>query len=173
MEFRKAVEADIHRIMEIINQAKDYLKSNGIDQWQDGYPNPEIIKSDIKNNYGYVLVYNKEIIATVAVSFDGEKTYEKIYNGKWITDDRYAVVHRLAVDNKYKGQGLSSIILNNIEKLCLNNGVYSIKVDTHEENLSMQRLLKKNNFIYCGTIYLENRSKRLAYEKVLTIHNYY
>ncbi|NLM75522.1 MAG: GNAT family N-acetyltransferase [Clostridiaceae bacterium] len=167
MEFRRAVEADINRIMEIIEQAKFSLKAKGIDQWQNGYPNPDIIRSDIENNYGYVLVNDKKIIATVAVSFEGEKTYEKIYNGNWTADVEYAVVHRLAVDNEYKGRGIASVLLSNIEKLCLNNGIYSIRVDTHEDNIPMQSLLKKNNFIYCGIIYLEDKSKRLAYEKVL------
>jgi len=167
MEFRRAVEDDISRIMEIIEQARAYFRSKGIDQWQNGYPNPDIIGSDIKNNYGYVLLKDNKIIATVAVSFDGEKTYEKIYGGRWITDGEYAVIHRLAVDNGYKGQGIASVILEHIEELCIANGVYRIKVDTHEDNLSMQRLLEKNNFVHCGIIYLEDGSKRLAYEKVL------
>ena len=39
MEFRKALEADIENIMEIIRQARNYFKENGIDQWQNNYPN--------------------------------------------------------------------------------------------------------------------------------------
>ena len=43
----------------------------------------------------------------------------------------------------------------------------SIKVDTHEQNLSMQKLLRKNNFEHCGIIYLQDNSKRIAFEKIL------
>lgn len=168
MEFRKAVEEDIDGIMEIIRQAQSYLRGKGVDQWQNNYPNAEIISEDIANNYGYVLVDGDIIAATVSVSFDGEKTYETIYDGEWLTTNgEFAVVHRIALHNNYKGSGISSEFIKNIEKLCLDKDVHSIKIDTHEENLSMQNLLKKNDFKYCGIIYLEDGNKRVAFEKVL------
>lgn len=167
MEFRRAVEEDINNIMNIIKQAQAYFKEKGINQWQDNYPNNKTISSDIAEKNSYVLIKDNNIVATAAVSFDGEKTYESIYEGEWISNNEYAVIHRIAVDNTYKGSGMSSQIIKNVEQLCLNKGIYSIKVDTHEENISMQKLLKKNKFQYCGMIYLEDRSKRIAFEKIL------
>lgn len=167
MEFRKTDIIDINQVMNIIKQAQTYFKHQGIDQWQNNYPNTEIIRKDIENNYSYVLVKEQNIVATAAISFDGEKTYNHIYDGQWITNDDYAVIHRIAVDSNYKGLGLSSEIIKNVEMLCLNRGIHSIKVDTHEENLSMQKMLKKNEFEYCGIIYLEEGSKRIAFEKKL------
>jgi len=168
MEFRKSKETDINDIMNIIRQAQAYFKEHGIDQWQNNYPNTETISNDVHNNNSYVLLKDNKIVATVAVSFDGEKTYDSIYEGEWISNNEFAVIHRIAVDNTCKGLGLSSQIIKNVEKLCLNKGVCSIKVDTHEENISMQKLLKKNKFQYCGIIYLEDGSKRIAFEKILT-----
>lgn len=165
MEFRKSVEADINGIMNIIKQAQEYFKEQGINQWQNNYPNPKTINDDIANKNSYVLLKEMKIVATAAISFDGEKTYDTIYEGEWISNNKYAVIHRIAVDNTYKGFGLSSEIMKNVEKLCLNNGVHSIKVDTHEENAPMQKLLEKNQFKYCGIIYLEDGSKRIAFEK--------
>lgn len=167
MEIRKAVMSDINSIMNIIKQAQNYFKEQGINQWQNNYPNIETIKNDIDKGYGYVLLKEGEVVGTVAVSFDGEKTYEKIYDGKWISNCEYAVIHRIAVDSNSKGQGLASVIFNNIEKMCLERNVKSIRIDTHEDNKSMQRLIEKNGFQYCGIIYLEDRSKRLAYEKLI------
>lgn len=167
MKFRKALETDINNIMNIISQAQAYFKKQGINQWQNNYPNFETISNDIDNNHSYVLLKEDNIVATTAVSFDGEKTYDSIYEGQWISNNEYAVIHRIAVDNNCKGLGLSSKIIKNVEELCLKKGVYSIKVDTHEENLSMQKLLKKNKFQYCGIIYLEDGSKRIAFEKIL------
>lgn len=167
MEFRKAAETDINNIMNIIKQAQTYFKEQGINQWQNNYPNVETISNDIANKNSYVLLKDNNIVATAAVSFDGEKTYNSIYEGEWISNNEYAVIHRIAVDNTYKGLGLSSQIIKHVEELCLNKGVHSIKVDTHEENISMQKLLKKNKFQYCGIIYLEDGSKRIAFEKTL------
>lgn len=166
MEFRKAFKSDANSIMNIIKQAQDYFKEQEIDQWQDNYPNYETVCNDITNNYGYVLLKDNIIIGTAAVSFDGEKTYEHIYDGEWISDGEYVVIHRIAIDSKYKGKGLASLILENVEKICLGKNVHSIKIDTHRENLAMQKLLKKNGFKYCGIIYLEDGSGRIAFEKI-------
>lgn len=167
MEFNKATEEDVNSIMNIIRQAQDYFKEQGINQWQDNYPNSEIVKNDIKNKNGYVLLKNNIIVGTVVVSFDGEKNYEHVYGGKWVSNGAYAVIHRIAIDSNNKGLGLSSIIIKNIEKICLNKEVHSIKIDTHKENISMQNMLLKNGFKYCGLIYLENKNERVAFEKRL------
>jgi ribosomal protein S18 acetylase RimI-like enzyme len=176
LSFRKTVEADIGGILSIIGQAQDYLKQQGIDQWQNGYPNRETIADDIKKGYGYVLLMNDIVVGTVAVTFDGEKTYDRIYEGKWLSEREhltshqmdYATIHRIAVDAQYKGAGLASEIIRSIEKMCRSRAVHSIRVDTHRRNASMQRLLEKNGFLYCGIIYLEDRSERIAFEKILS-----
>ena len=165
MIIRKSSKEDVKDIMKIINKAKEFLKENGVDQWQDGYPNSETIENDILNNDSYVLLKDNKIIATLAISFDGEKTYDVIYDGKWLSNGKYAVIHRIAIDNEHKGIGIASYILQKAYDICLDNGVNSIKIDTHEENTPMQKLLKKNNFKYCGVIYLEDNTKRIAFEK--------
>jgi RimJ/RimL family protein N-acetyltransferase len=46
-------------------------------------------------------------------------------------------------------------------------GKNSLRIDTHEGNVVMRRMLEKQGFTHCGTIYLANGDKRVAYEKVL------
>ncbi len=166
MKLRKATETDIKSIMNIVKQAQYYFKENGINQWQNNYPNIETIKNDIKNGYAYVLEDNGQVLGTVAVSFDGEKTYDTIYDGQWLSNNKYAVIHRMAVDNNCKGKGLSEVIMKYIKNLCLEKDIHSIKIDTHEENKSMQRVIAKNDFKYCGIIYVDDKSSRMAFEKL-------
>ena len=167
MEFRKSVETDISSIMNIIVQAQAYFNEQGINQWQNNYPNSETIENDIINKNSYVLLSDNNIIGTVVLSFDGEKSYEIIYDGKWKSNFKYGVIHRIAVDTNYKGLGLASAIINNVKEICLKKGVCSIKVDTQKDNIAMQKLLKKNEFDYCGIIYLEDKNERMAFEKIL------
>lgn len=164
MKFRKTAAKDMGSIMDIIRQAQEYLKQQGIDQWQNNYPSSQTILEDIQKGYGYVLVENDRILGTVAVTFDGDRNYDYI-DGKWLSDSPYAAIHRIAVRDK--GGGLASVIIRYTEQMCQNKGVRGIRVDTHEKNLSMQRLLVKNGFQACGIIYLEDGAKRLAYEKIL------
>ena len=61
MEFRKTNINDLPEVMKIIKEAQSYFKEQGIDQWQNNYPNEEVIKNDIKNNHSYVLVKDGKI----------------------------------------------------------------------------------------------------------------
>lgn len=158
---------DIERVMEIIKQAQQYFKEKGINQWQNGYPNAKVIENDIKNGHSFVLIKNNKIVGTIAISFEGEATYNKIFEGAWKSNDNYAVIHRIAVDQELKGIGLSSEMIKQTELMCNKKSVGSIKVDTHEDNQAMQRSLIKNGFDYCGVIYLADGSKRVAFEKCL------
>lgn len=166
MEFRKSTKADIGNIMKIIKQAQEYFRQNGIDQWQNNYPNQDVIENDIENEYGHLLLKDGKIVATVSISFDKEENYNKVYNGKWISNEEYAAIHRVAVDNDYKGLGLSYEIFNKIEKLCLEKDIHSIKIDTHKDNIPMKKMLKKSGFKYCGIIYVDDKSERIAFEKI-------
>lgn len=165
MILRKTSEKDINSVMKIINEAKYILKRNNIDQWQNGYPNEEVILRDIEKNESYVLVYDEEIIGTTALSFNGEKTYDNIYEGKWISNGPYAVIHRIAVSKVEGIKNIGTEILKKAEEICLSMGIKNIKIDTHEDNKAMQGLLKKNDYNYCGVIYLFDGSKRIAFEK--------
>lgn len=167
MEFRRSTKSDLKEIIEIIKEAQNYFKANNIDQWQDGYPNEESIMNDIESGESYILLKDNKIIATAYLSFNGESDYDIIHEGKWLGDENYAVIHRVAVSNNMKGQGMAGELFKQIENLCLENKVNHIRIDTHRHNRSMQRFLMKSGFEYCGIIYLKDNSERIAFEKVL------
>ena len=167
MEFRQAKISDLDQIMVIIELSKKYLKETQVDQWQDGYPAKEDLRRDIESGNSYVLTNKDEIVATTVISLDGESTYNSIFNGEWITNEEYIVMHRVAVHDKYKGKGIFKELIKEAESLALNKGISSIKIDTHRDNISMQRAVVKNDFQKCGIIYLEDGSERIAFEKVL------
>ena len=170
MAFRKTVQEDIPQIMEIIRQAQSYLKEQGIDQWQDGYPSREIVLTDIDLSRSYSAVIDGEICGTFVLVDDGEVTYDKIYDGHWITGDdsqSYVAIHRVAISVKNRGQGVSTPIINYAADYAKALGRSSLRIDTHEGNKVMRRMLEKHGFTYCGIIYLENGHSRVAYEKTL------
>ena len=168
--FRKTEYADIPAVMGLINQAKAYMKDQGIDQWQDGYPNEASIANDIAHDYSYVMEEKGKVIGTMAVLFDGEPTYDQIYDGAWKTSEEpYAAIHRVAVDAECKGQGIAGAMIEEVVKMCQEKGIRSIKNDTHKDNKSMQRMQAKNGFEYCGIIYLEDGAERIAFEKIIEL----
>lgn len=165
MDSRMATEGDAGRVMELIQQAKDFLKSRGVDQWQNGYPDAAAIEGDIRCDNGYVVTDGDKVVGYACISFSGEESYAGL-KGEWLSLQPYAVIHRMAIDNECKGQGLATAILRYAEKLCEEKGVHSIKIDTDADNAIMKHILAKNGFAYCGVIRFDN-SDKVAYEKVV------
>ena len=164
MILRETKVNEIEDVMKIIDGAKLYFKVVGINQWQDGYPNSDTICDDINNHEAYVLEDDGKIIGTCMITINGEKTYNVI-DGKWLDNQPYICVHRIAVDRSVKGKGLAKIILD--QAIALHPQFHSVRMDTHYDNMSMQRFLDKYGFTYCGEITLENGDPRRGYEKIL------
>lgn len=164
-QFRKALGSDIPEIWAILKDAIQRRKKDGSNQWQDGYPNPDVIKKDIEKNAGYVLTDNKIIIGYCAILINDEPEYENI-EGKWLTNSDFIVYHRVAIAKKYIGKGLAKILLNHIEDFALKNNIHSVKADTNFDNKAMQHLFKKLGYSYCGLVYFRG-APREAFEKVL------
>ena len=53
------------------------------------------------------------------------------------------------------------------EKLTQEQGLRDIRIDTHELNHYMQKTLKKNGFIKCGNITIQNNEPRVAFQKMI------
>ncbi len=160
IEIRKTVEADLPRIGEIYENAKRFMRESGNpNQWNSGKPNAETAREDMENGVGYVAVEDGKIVAVFMFSLDGEPTYEKIYDGAWLSEEPYGVIHRIAVAEQ--GRGIIDACINACFARCQN-----LRIDTHRDNLPMQRALQKRGFCYCGIIYLENGDERFAYQKV-------
>ncbi len=167
MEFKQTEIKDIPQVMEIIKAAQNYLKSKRIDQWQHNYPNSETIKEDINNHNSYIIEVGNKIIATAAIIFGDDPTYDYIESGNWLSSGKYGVIHRAAVKEEYKGRGIASKIFSKTFELAKERGITSIRIDTHPDNIAMKRAIKKADFKYCGIIYTKSGGKRLAYEKIL------
>jgi GNAT superfamily N-acetyltransferase len=163
--FRKAKILEIYQIWEILQQAIIRRKDDGSNQWQDGYPNLEIVKKDIEKGQGFVLTDGETIVGYSAVLINDEPEYAKIA-GKWLTNDDFVVFHRVAISEKYLGKGLAKMIIGHIEDFSLKNNIYSIRADTNYDNLAMLKIFEKSGFTFCGEVYFRGNARK-AYEKVL------
>jgi GNAT superfamily N-acetyltransferase len=151
--------------MKILQQAILRRKNDGSNQWQDGYPNEDVVQRDIERGIGYVLTNNDAVIGYAAIILSDEPAYEKIV-GTWLTKGDFYVVHRIAISDDFIGQGLGRKILEFIEELAKKNHVPSIKVDTNFDNAAMLRTFEKLGYTYCGEVTFRD-SPRKAFEKVI------
>lgn len=166
LNFRKGSEKDISEIWKILQQSIERRKNDGSNQWQDGYPNLSTVENDIEKGYNYVLTLNEKIIATSALIFNDEPTYDVI-DGAWLTDGEFLVVHRVGVSDEVAGKGFATKFFETFENFAKKNEVFSIKVDTNFDNLAMLKILEKLGYSYCGEIQVRDGARK-AFEKVLS-----
>ena len=174
MNIRVTIPADIPAVMQIIEEARSSIAALGINQWQNGTPNRAMITKDMAEGQGRVVLQDDEVIGTFAIIYGGEPTYAVIENGAWQTPDCdetgdycYIALHRVAVSTAHRGSGISTAIIEYAESFARLLGKHSLRIDTHEGNTVMRRMLEKHGFVPCGIIHLENGDPRVAYEKVV------
>ena len=154
MNIRLANTSDTNRIFEIYEYARAYMKAHGNPyQWGDDRPEKSITKDDIKNQRCYVMEDEGHIFACFVFTIGFEKEYE----AKFPSKDKYGVIHRVASDGSKRG------IVERIVDFAKGK-VNLLRIDTHEDNKTMQRAIERQNFKRLGIIYLEDKSPRILYE---------
>lgn len=160
MIIRPATLEDVTAANEIYISARVFMRDSGNpDQWADSYPSDKDITEGISDGTSYVCEDRGEIVATFYFHIGEDPTYSEIYGGKWLSDEPYAVIHRIAV--KHHGKGIAGFIYRECFKIHPN-----LRIDTHRNNLPMQRSLEGAGFTRCGIIYLKSGDERIAYQKI-------
>ena len=165
LQFRKATLQEIPQIWEILQKAIQRRKEDGSNQWQDGYPNPEVVKADIEKEAGFVLTVGENLIGYCAVLINDEPAYAGI-EGNWLTNEDFVVVHRIAIAQYYLCKVLAKEMMKFIEEFAIQKSIYSVKADTNFDNFAMIKSFEKSGYVYCGEVYFRGSARR-AYEKVL------
>lgn len=168
IEIRAAEARDLNAIITLISHARQAIARLGIDQWQDGYPEPELLAHDIESGIGCVFEVDGNIAGYMVPLTEPEPVYDAL-DGEWLNRDApYLTVHRMAIDDGYRGTGLGRQMLAHAEAFARTLGMKSVRADTHRGNLSMRGLLAKCGFVYCGEVIYDVSAGdpiRVAYEK--------
>ena len=178
MRIEKAERKDLAFILPLFIRARKFMQENGnASQWAGAYPAREDIEKDIENGVAYVITEGesgeypleemhskdkalpeeKRIVAYFAFIIGEEQTYKRIVEGRWSSDKEYGTIHRLVSDGKTKG----------ISKFCFQYCLQRIpylRIDTHKDNVPMQKAIRSFGFSYCGRIFVRDGSSRNAFD---------
>ncbi len=161
MKIRKTTEADVPAAARIYEDARAFMRAAGNPtQWAQEYPSKESVLSDMERGVGYVCEDGDEIVAVFMFEIGRDETYDVIYDGEWQNGEPYAVIHRIAVAKDAHGRGVAGFCFAE----CFNR-FPNLKIDTHCDNIPMQRSLARAGFERCGTIHLKNGEERIAFQK--------
>ncbi len=159
MKIELAKKTDLDKLLEIYREAREFMKNSGNKtQWGDNKPSKETLERDIENKNLYKVVDFDEIVGAFALIYGEDKTYLEI-DGKWLNDEPYATLHRVASSGKARGI-MSEIIKFSEEKY------ENLRIDTHKNNHKMLDKIRENGFTYCGVIKIDDGSPREAFQKI-------
>ena len=160
MNVKKATQEQLEEILNIYAGAREFMRKSGNPtQWSDGYPYPEVVSADIEGDRLYVITEgeeNSELLGVFAFINERDPDYDNI-DGAWLNDLPYAAIHRVASAGKRGG------IVGACVEYCLSQ-TNNLKIDTHSDNIPMQKALERIGFTQCGTVYIKRAGERIAYQ---------
>lgn len=168
MNFQLATLDDLAQLSVIMADAIAFLKEQGSPQWQAGYgPTADKLAVDIQNKRTYVLkMNNDEIAGTIALISGIDPVYTKISQGVWEGQDDYLAFHRVAINKNFRGQKITARLLEEAMNQAYKLGFKDLRIDTHEQNVLMQKAIKSAGFTYRGRVQFPiPNGDRLAYQK--------
>lgn len=158
MTIRKTQMTDWEALEDLYACARNLMRNTGNPtQWGDNRPPKDSIRKDIEEGNHYVILEQGEICGAFSYILGIDPTYLEIEDGKWLDEDAYGTIHKLASNGKVKG--IFEECLAFCQKMQPN-----IRIDTHADNKIMQHLVEKNGFVRCGIIYVDDGTPRIAYQ---------
>ena len=148
MIFSKAKENQTEEVFSVFSAAIKNMEKQGINQWDEIYPDKAIITEDIGRNQMYIGTIDEKIAVCFVLSEEYDEEYK---NGKWQWPDaRFCVIHRLCVSPDFQNRGIAAETLKYIENLCKSQGYDSIRLDCFTENPYSRKLYTKAGYSVVG-----------------------
>ena len=166
MIIRKANKTDLDNIMKMYKSCVTGMLKNGIDQWDDSYPNTEIIIEDLNVGTYYVVEMDGTIIGGVNIDKNQDDTYLALdWEDK---SDSFLVVHRLGVKEEFWNKKIGKDLMLFTEKLVIEKGLKSIRLDTYSGNTKAMEFYRRLGYSELGTIDLKpDKDKYYCFEKII------
>ena len=99
MKIVQAKQEHIPTVVGLLSACMRTMRNNGIDQWDDIYPNEEVVMKDMNDLSLYVLEENDLCIGAVTLNQEQDVAYQQV---NWLGGGPVLVVHRLCVDPNFR-----------------------------------------------------------------------
>jgi GNAT superfamily N-acetyltransferase len=139
---------DINVIDKMFKKAIENMIKNNILQWDEIYPNRNILENDIIKKQMYKIIFDNNIISTFVLTKEYDKEYS---NCKWkYNGNNFMILHRLCVNIEYQNNGFGTKTILYAEEYLKNNGTESIRLDAFSKNPLALELYNKLGYKRVG-----------------------
>jgi ribosomal protein S18 acetylase RimI-like enzyme len=147
---RQSKKEDAVMLMAVIRAASSAMLAKDIDQWDEVYPNFDVLKKDIGNGELFVLEEDGALKGMVVLNEFQDKEYADV---DWrYTVGKQLVVHRLCVHPEFQGMGVAKRLMDFAENYAQKNGYSSIRLDCFTQNPTSVALYTKLEYAKAGTV---------------------
>ena len=147
-EFRLA---NCGEISEITNIYHSLVGTPGC-TWDLEYPNRETAEYDINNGFLYVLTSGGKIIAVASAG-----NFDELGDLQWKLKNPCELA-RIGVVPTMQGQGIGSVLLQNVIKAMADKGYDGMRFTACKNNHAALALYNKNGFEKCGEVFRFGRN---------------
>ncbi len=168
MELRPATLADVPAVLALIQRVVPLMQASGNHQWDDSYPNAAVFEHDVALGQLWVAEIGDSVAGVAALTEEQEPEYAEV---GWDLAEPSVVVHRLAVDPAFRGEGVAAALMLQAEAVARGREAWVVRVDTSTANPATQRLFPKLGYTLSGEIELAACPglRFLCYEKRLSV----
>ncbi len=147
---RKADIWDLDAVTDIFKKAVQVMNENNILQWDEIYPDREVLTEDIRKGEMYLGVIKDEIASVFVVNDEFEEQYN---DGKWnYRESTFAILHRLCVNPLFQNKGVGCKTLSLMEKMLKELGIEAVRLDAFSQNPYALRMYEKLGYIKTGEV---------------------
>ena len=154
MMISKGKMFEIEVILTLTRACGKHMRDNGIDQWDENYPDRERILNDLQTETLFACREGGEVLGIVVLNETQDEEYEEI-NWSTSANDKNIVVHRLAVRPDQQGKGLGRKLMDFAEQWARENDYDAIRLDTYSQNPRNQRFYRNRGYKDLGPVYLK------------------
>lgn len=130
--YLSAREEQLESIFAMYESAIKDMIDNHIYQWDEIYPDKDILREDILKNELTIALKDKDIVAAYVLNTECDEEYKY---GKWkYPNASYKVIHRLCVSSKFQHQGIAKQVMLHIEEVLKKQEIESIRLDAFPQN---------------------------------------
>jgi GNAT superfamily N-acetyltransferase len=152
---RLAVPRDLDKVVALVREAAAWLRSTGIDQWQEPWPDPaghrERILNDLFKGKTSLVRDGKVTVATITI--DTDEPLDADEHLVWRTEESQLpvlYVRRMIVSRRYARLGLGAALLDwatDVAKRA--HGAELIRIDVRTTNLKLHSYFEGQRFTRC------------------------
>ena len=146
---QKVTIQDIDVLLKLVQNVIHHMRNQGIDQWDEFYPDKEILEKDIYNQQAFGYYEDNALCAYLTLNEEFDEEYLKV---NWKTTGKPLIIHRLFIQAEKQGKGIAKKLIDFAEAYAKEHQYQSLRLDAFSKNPGALHLYESRGYIKAGEV---------------------